>query len=387
MTSMVVSRSETTKAPVSDIKVSLGPVETVATGVAHVQLVLSPIRDLLVVQAIADWPANLPKPSQNIFPGLMQTFRSVDAGKSWKKWNPDSTQGIGPTTEGAAVRLKDGTILIFEFIAEGRGNGHFVGKRWSSADNWKTLVGPEEFHLNVPGAEDSGFDDLGRPYSGMTFHRSVLELPGGDLISGLYCWFKGDTAGTSYRPEMKKFSSILVRSKDQGRHWEYIATIAADPSVGQEGFDEPVIVRISQGKHLGRLVCLMRVGRVNPLYQSISDDEGKTWSKPRPLNIVGVDPDMIEMSNGVLVCSFGHKVDYQDDGNFLAFSLDQGDTWTHVTRLSAGFTTAYTGLREVRPRQIFVAYDEGPRRVGMGKWKPSEMRVYGRTIQVQVISK
>ena len=132
----------------------------------------------------------------------------------------------------------------------------------------------------------------------------------------------------------------------------------------------------------GQFVRVFWLYGVNPLYQSVSDDDGQTWSKPKPLGIVGVDPDMIEMSNGVLVCSFGHKVDYQDDGNFLAFSLDQRDTWTHVTRLSSGFTTAYTGLREVRPGQLFVAYDEGRRRVGMGKWKPSEMSVYGRTVQV-----
>ena len=66
-------------------------------------------------------------------------------------------------------------------------------------------------------------------------------------------------------------------------------------------------VRLSQGKHKGRLICLMRTGRKNPLYQVHSDDEGKTWTGLRALSLMGVDPDLIEMSNGVLVCSFGHK--------------------------------------------------------------------------------
>jgi hypothetical protein len=79
---------------------------------------------------------------------------------------------------------------------------------------------------------------------------------------------------------------------------------------------------------------------------------------------VGTDPDVIEMHDGTLVMSFGHKPDYREDGNFLAFSLDQGQSWTQVTRLSSAATAAYTGVREVAPGELFVVYsakaqDEG----------------------------
>jgi hypothetical protein len=54
--------------------------------------------------------------------------------------------------------------------------------------------------------------------------------------------------------------------------------------------------------------------------------------------------------------SFGHKPDYRDDGNFLAFSLDQGQSWTQVTRISSAPSMAYTGVREVAPGELFVVY-------------------------------
>ena len=62
------------------------------------------------------------------------------------------------------------------------------------------------------------------------------------------------------------------------------------------------------------------------------------------------------MADGTLAMSFGHKPDYEDHGNFLAFSVDQGRSWTQVTRLSSSVTMAYTGVREVAPGELYVVY-------------------------------
>jgi hypothetical protein len=284
------------------------------------------------------------------------------------------------------VQVKDGAILVFNYIPQNHGNGHFVVKRWQSTDEWKTMAGPHDSHLTLPQAMDTMVGDTGEPMSAILFHRSVIELPNGDLLAGVYGRFKGDDASSEYLPQMKKFRSVLLRSKDQGRHWDYVSTIAVDPTVGQEGFDEPVLLRLGQGKHKGRLICLMRTGRKDPLYQTESDDVGKTWSRPRPLNLLGVDPDLIEMSNGVLVCSFGHKPQHstlgglKDDGNFLAFSLDQGLTWTHVTRLSSAPTCAYTTVREIAPGKLYVVYDERDPK----DYRSPNRRVFGRTVTVKL---
>ena len=127
-----------------------------------------------------------------------------------------------------------------------------------------------------------------------------------------------------------------------------------DP-VEQEGFGEPVMIQLRNGPRAGRLICQMRTGRETPIYQCESDDEGKTWTKAYPLQwmysrfgrsrpIVGTDPDLIEMQDGTLVMAFGHKPDYQEHGNYLAFSVDHGQSWTQVVPISSTVTRAYCGV-------------------------------------------
>jgi hypothetical protein len=244
----------------------------------------------------------------------------------------------------------------------------------------------------VPKAEISGVDDRGEPISRLYIRRSVLLLPGGDLLASAYGRFDEDTASVEYLPKMKQTRSYLVRSSDEGMTWTYYSTIAVPPKE-QEGFGEPVIVQLKHGKRAGRLICQMRTGRESPIYQTESDDEGKTWTEPRPLrwiysrfgrqrDLIGVDPDLVEMSDGTLVMSYGHKPDYQDHGNFLAFSLDQGETWTSETRLSSSITMAYTGVREVGPGVLFVVYTNS-NATQTSKYREATFDTVGRTVVVR----
>jgi hypothetical protein len=263
---------------------------------------------------------------------------------------------------------------MMEYVADvGRRPGEFVTSLWESKDDLKTLRGPIRARVRLPQAKSVGYDDGGRPYTGVTFHRTLLRMPNDDLLATVYCWFKGDNTPCSYLPKMLKFRCILLRSKDRGRHWEFVSTIAVDPKIGEEGYDEPVMVRLSKGPRAGRFICLMRTGCYErPIYQTASDDEGRTWSKPRPLWIRGVDPDLIELSDGTLACSFGWRTKNWlrpkpplKLGNYVIFSRDQGETWANLTRLpiepnaNTPWTTCYTTVREIAPGKLFVVYDIG----------------------------
>ena len=335
----------------------------------------------LVVQAQLPYPVGYAFPPKNIFPGLPGAAVSQDGGNTWELWQPGEGQGQGPIIEGAVVQLGDGTIRIFDWIADGPSpEGDFTGTMWDSLDEWRSVRGPRPFRIHLPQAK-GGFDDTGRPYSGVTFHRTVLELPGGDLLASIYCWFDEDSVPSSYEAKMNRFRCVLLRSGDRGETWRYVSTIASDPSVGEEGFDEPVMVRLSRGPHAGRLLCIMRTGsRSSPLYQNHSDDDGEAWSPPRPLPLRGVDPDLVEMADGTLACSFGHRIltepPVPEHGNYVAFSTDQGETWGSATHLPiehhAGVdrSTCYTSLREVEPGKLLVAFDIG--------WWRSPVRYVGR---------
>src|SRR5438128_2100108 len=42
---------------------------------------------------------------------------------------------------------------------------------------------------------------------------------------------------------------MVARSTDRGKRWKLVSTVAVDPQVGTEGFDEPVIARSTRGDH------------------------------------------------------------------------------------------------------------------------------------------
>ena len=379
------------------IKLTIGPEISVLPGGLQPFMFQSD-RGTLVVQAEMPNPPGYVPPARNAYPGYPGTVRSTDQGRTWERWQPDPNQGIGPIFEGNVASLRDGTILLFEWIGDGpRPGGYFQGNVWESRDDWKTMRGPTASQIHLPQAK-GGFDDGGKPYGGVDVHRTLIELPDGDLLATAYCWFKGDDTPSTYMPTMMKFRSIVLRSKDRGLNWNLVGTIAVDPTMGEEGYNEPVMVRISQGRHRGRLIAVMRVGtnkvltdlNSNLLRQAESDDEGRTWTKPHALAFEGVDPDLIEMQNGVLVAGFGwrtpeatHKRDSgprrigPKHGNYLAFSLDQGASWIHVTQVTHEPTTSYVTVREVRPGRLLLVYDKG-------WWDTPDRAIAGRIIDVEL---
>ena len=90
------------------------------------------------------------------------------------------------------------------------------------------------------------------------------------------------------------------------------------------------------------------------------------------------------MSDGTLAISYGHKPDYQDHGNFIAFSTDQGDNWTDIVRISSTVTQAYTGLRETRPGELFVVYTTSPL-VQSHDYRSALFTTMGRSVLVERI--
>ncbi len=374
------------------LTVDFGPEQLVAPGAGWPYLFQAK-EGTTVALGHARW---LPKVAE---PVVFMT-RSFDGRKTWEEWKPGKGQPI-PITEGTAVQLKDGRILLLDVYAHHKGNKVFEGRAWFSNDGWKTLSDPEPIKVSVPGIQTEGvYDDRGEPISRLYIRRSVVEMPNGDLLATAYGRFTEDDSipnnKIEYQPKMRQNRSYLIRSTDGAKTWAYFSTIAAPP-LAQEGPGEPVMIRLAHGKHAGRLICQMRLGREHPVWQVESDDEGKTWTKGRALSwvysrfgrtreLIGVDSDLIEMSDGTLAMSYGHKVDYMDNGNFLAFSLDQGETWICETRISSGITVAYTGLREVSPGTLFVVY------ATTAETKPSNYRkavdngmfnTVGRTVTVK----
>lgn len=401
------------------LRLEFGDEQLVMPGGLQPSMLITKTGSIVVQAQVPDAPF----PSKRMhYPWAMRTIVSRDQGKRWTTI-PLKPGENGLNMEGGAVQLRNGRIIALDtYITPGAGPDLGIGQLYESNDDWRTLAGPKDVEFVLPNIDFYvSKDDGGRPHDAARLHRRILELPNGDLLTTLYGCLKGDKTPATYRPTMMKSRVMLARSKNAGESWELVSTVAVDPAVGTEGFNEPVLGRVSKGKHAGRLICLIRTGR--ELYETVSDDDGQTWSKPRTLTFGGidiqrtelwvdmfrnvkghggklldennpdellgavVDPDLIEMRNGVLAATFGVRIPQKAcwphcqhywNGNYIAFSLDHGETWSNVVRLTSGIpTTHYTAIEETTTDgELLVLYD-------FGRWGQKERYIYGRTIRVQ----
>jgi len=357
------------------------------------------------------------------YPFALSTVVSRDDGKTWTSIPvPPNENGIN--LEAGAIQLRNGEIVALDtYITPGERPDEGLGQLYTSNDDWRTLQGPQDIVFELPGIDFyASTDDGGRPHNAERLHRRILEMPNGDLLTTIYGTMKGDKTPCDYRPTMMKSRVMLARSTNRGRRWQLVSTVAVNPAVGTEGFDEPAIARISKGPHAGRLLCFMRTGR--ELYETWSDDNGRTWVPARPRTFAGldinrtelwvdmfrkvkgrtgkvldeknqyelkgsvVDPDLVELRSGIVAAAFGIRVpqqlcwpNYQHpwNGNYLAFSHDYGQTWNNVIRMTSGVpTTHYMAIEEtLRDNELFVVYD-------FGFWNHKTRYTYARTVQVTV---
>jgi hypothetical protein len=402
------------------VHLSFGPEQLVLLGGLQPSMVITKTGAIIVQSQLPEHPL----PSKHYtYPSALGTVISRDAGSGWTRI-PLKPGENGLNMEGGVIQLRNGDLIGLDtYVEPGAHPGEGHGQLYVSHDDWHTLEGPIDITFNLPGVVFTGSsDDSGRPHKAVRLHRRILELPNGDLLTTLYGWAEGDVTPSGYMPTMRKTRTMLLRSTNQGRHWELVSTIAVGPDIGTEGYGEGVLVRINQGPHTGRLICQMRTGREQR--EAVSDDNGKTWTPayPRvyadldvyrtekwremfhdakdrhgqpivdnPVEMIGavVDPDLLVLRSGVVVAAFGVRVppracwpkaEFPWNGDYLAVSLDSGVTWSHVVRLTSGvLTTHYTAIEETpKDNQIYCAYD-------LGDWGSGQGRsTYARTITISI---
>jgi hypothetical protein len=165
-----------------------------------------------------------------------------------------------------------------------------------------------------------------------------------------------DGFGTAKLP----IGSYALRSENRGVSWT-IHTIGYDAS-GEHSFDETVFLELPSGRILA---MLRHSGFTDParrdvtLYQSYSDDQGKTWSAPASSAIVGYPAHLLRLRDGRLLCTVGHRLDPW--GHQAALSSNDGKSWqvapAKVVRDDSlpGWTT-YPMSSQLRDGSIFTTY-------------------------------
>lgn len=191
-------------------------------------------------------------------------------------------------------------------------------------------------------ARDTAIINLPEMYENYsrTLCRRIVRAADSSLLMSMYCYpVQDDGKGGKL---WHKSRTIVIRSTDRGKVWNYLATVAFDliprdpdqwlraglPELRHWGFEEPCLLAAPDGK----IFCFMRSGSgyrmslsdfnvESPLYMSISNDNGKSWSNADAIAPFGVWPGAVMMKNGLMVVNYGRP------GNWLMVSKDQGKTW------------------------------------------------------------
>ncbi|MAG36217.1 MAG: hypothetical protein CL878_08230 [Dehalococcoidia bacterium] len=202
----------------------------------------------------------------------------------------------------------------------------------------------------------------------MFFWGHPVTLKDGGLVTGMFgAWADAPT----FR------HAITVRSDDGGCTWRYLGTVAAPAQFdcSQGGCAEPALALLADGT----LLCIFRINGAQPVPdpsygRAVSTDGGQTWSTPQLLApAVGrVDPQLLRLSNGVLALTGGRpgfSVWFAIDGagknwqevDLVAHHNGQGQFAPIITDAPSGLgTSSYSGLVEVAPNRVLIAYDRLP---------------------------
>ena len=145
-------------------------------------------------------------------------------------------------------------------------------------------------------------------------------------------------SGDEFLPaRMIKGQIGAIGSSDGGYTWNQRGVVPLTEA-GEDvaGFNEPHAIQLQTGRIIGLIrndpnrhdYHNRQPGQTDfTMYQSISDDDGYTWSPAEPLGFHGAPPHLLEHSTGTVVCVYSHRMD--PFGVRVMISYDQGETWDY----------------------------------------------------------
>ncbi len=259
--------------------------------------------------------------------GEMHLARSSDLGRTWQKPYLKLKSDKPLIGFGACLyNLPDGNWTF------GRMMLYTIECEWQeepdpSKPNWASLVSSRKFDSYYSFSDDGGYTFsekilLSDPNKRNDFAQgSIIELPNGDLLWPWGWW--GEKPLNGFR-----------RSTDGGKTWGAVERAWQDPPPGYEKpitFNETAAAVCKDGS-------IITVARVDGFadndkrfWQIQSKDNGKTWTVPRQIEIIGGSPAMYCTKQGQLWLA------YRDGGVGpglgFAVSDDNGETWRFLYHL------------------------------------------------------
>ncbi|MBQ8576322.1 MAG: exo-alpha-sialidase [Clostridia bacterium] len=206
---------------------------------------------------------------------------------------------------------------------------------------------------------------------GITFgeiHHSPVTSPHGptELKNGTVLW-----AGNNFYNYNDGIEIVSLNT--QNGETEFVGKITTDDE--SVILNEPYLIELPDGK----LLCHIRGENDSmfTVFQSFSEDKGKTWSAPEMLldETGGAPPHLIQLRSGVLLCTYGRrKLPY---GIMAMFSTDNGKSWEKDIPIYKNYASDDIGypstieLDDGTLITVFYATDgeDKPCKIMQQKWK------------------
>jgi sialidase-1 len=304
-------------------------------------------------------------------------LRSKDQGKNWGEKQTIGAIKDLDEREGCGIQLKGGTIVLGIFYNNLYDeDGRYNSKRVKESDQ-RTSEKRHRLGAYIITSRDNGhtwtepkfIETNGMPFSNLEGPTDApIQMPDGSVVMGVIAYgLQGDAADKA---------SVLLRSTDVGQTWKYVSTIADDPGGKLGGFVEPGIVRTKTG----RIVAGLRNhGPENAIWTTYSDDDGKNWTPVKKTEMIGHPVDLIQLSDGRLMASYGVRTEHaRPEGVRACFSSDNGATWDIQTEVQirndfANWDVGYPESLELPDGRVLTVYYGnlfGKYFLGGTYWKP-----------------
>lgn len=284
-------------------------------------------------------------------------YKSADKGETWEKVSEVKIAPYTGNQDPSLAILSDGTFVLNCYGWFGKKEKHTKKRKnvrmlgtwiFESTNKGKKWGHPE--HVSQLGSQLQ-----------VATSEPIIETDDEYLLMAGYA----DTGGGGD-------CCVLLKCGDR-KNWSKPIKIAHDPS-GSLNFQEPSLVDCGSG----HLVCLMRVphDEGSRIYQVHSWDNGETWESPRDTRMRGLPPNVIQLRDGRLLCTYGYrKPPY---GIRACLSRDEGLTWNVEKEIilradAGGWDIGYPSTVQLPDGDLMTAYywytkDDKTRRIEVTRW-------------------
>jgi len=308
---------------------------------------------------------------------------------------------LGPDGEIVMVRSKDNGLtwdngtVIFDTILDDRDaglttlrDGTIVGHFWSTHSTKKN-------YQNLrPKAYDKEVIEKWIQFVEQPEYKNSADLQDGWVIHSKdngYTWSQAVRGPDSVHggiqlqdgslliaPTRRQIDGLSIyKTNSFGKVWNKIATILC-PKTESMNFGEPHILQLSSG----RIIMMIRstakpyndLAPSNYIWETYSDDNGKTWIEMFKTPLWGFPPHLLQLSDGRVVCVYGHR---RPPFGQRACISDDGITWKkekEVVLRDDAFNKdlGYPASVELEPGKILTVYYQPDPADGPQKMDPPD---------------